>query len=139
MPPGKYQVIYADLTNQKSEDYLSQIPVGEIAESSSVLFLWVTTSGLDRGLKVIERWGFEYKTCMVWNKEFLHAVNDNVEILLIGVKGSPAMIFKEHEPYRIGNKPEVIRERIRATYLGAKLELLPDGWQVWEPRKAKSI
>jgi hypothetical protein len=131
MPPGKYQVIYADLTNQHSESEIAQLQIGEIAESSSVLFLWVTPTGLERGLKLAQHWGFVYKTCMVWNKEFLHDVTNKAEILLISAKGNPAMIFKESEPYRNGNKPQVIHERIQATYLGAKLELLSDGWQIW--------
>jgi N6-adenosine-specific RNA methylase IME4 len=135
MPPGKYQVIYADLTNQNSESELAQLQVGEIAESSSVLFLWVTPSGLERGLKLAQHWGFVYKTCLVWNKEFLLDVTNNAEILLISAKGSPAMIFKESEPYRNGNKPQVIRERIQATYLGSKIDLFFDdsltGWMFW--------
>lgn len=135
MPPGKYQVIYADLTNQESEGELAQIPIGEIAEPSSVLFLWVTPSGLERGLKFAQHWGFDYKTCMVWNKEFLRDLTNNAEILLISAKGSPAMIFKESEPYRNGNKPQVIRERIQATYLGSKIDLFFEdsltGWKFW--------
>ena len=135
MPPGKYQVIYADITSQNQENELSQLPIGEIAESSSVLFLWVSPSGLERGLKLAQIWGFDYKTCMVWNKEFLNSVNDKVEILLISVKGNPVMLFKESEPYRNGNKPQVIRERIQATYLGSKVDLFFEdsltGWKFW--------
>jgi len=135
MPPGKYQVIYVDITNQNQENELSQLPIGEIAETSSVLFLWVTPTGLERGLKFAQNWGFEYRTCMVWNKEFLNAVNDKIEILLISVKGNPVMLFKESEPYRNGNKPQVIRERIQATYLGSKVDLFFEesltGWKFW--------
>lgn len=135
MPPGKYQVIYADITNHYQEYELSQLPIGEIAESSSVLFLWVTPTGLERGLKLAQNWGFEYKTCMVWNKEFLHDVTNKAEILLISAKGNPAMIFKESETYRNGNKPQVIRERIQATYLGSKVDLFFEdsltGWKLW--------
>lgn len=135
MPPGKYQVIYADLTNQSQENEHSQLPIGKIAESSSVLFLWVTPTGLERGLKLAQNWGFAYKTCMVWNKEFLHDVTNKAEILLVSAKGNPAMIFKESEPYRNGNKPQVIRERIQATYLGSKVDLFFEdsltGWKFW--------
>jgi len=135
MPPGKYQVIYADITNQNQENELSQLPIGEIAESSSILFLWVTPSGLEQGLKLAQSWGFEYKTCMVWNKEFLHDVTNKAEILLISVKGNPVMLFKESKSYRNGNKPQVIRERIQATYLGSKVDLFFEdsltGWKFW--------
>jgi hypothetical protein len=72
---------------------------------------------------------------MVWNKEFLNSVNDNVEILLISVKGNPVMLFQERESYRNGNKPQVIRERIQATYLGSKVDLFFEesltGWKFW--------
>jgi hypothetical protein len=88
-----------------------------------------------QGLRLIEGWGFEYRTCLVWNKEYMKDINNNFQLLLIGAKGNPVMLFKEVDPYRNGNKPCVIREKIKATYLGEKVDLEFDeslkGWQIW--------
>ena len=36
---------------------------------NAVLFLWVTNPLLPDALKVVESWGFEYKTNLVWIKQ----------------------------------------------------------------------
>lgn len=57
----------------------------------AVLFLWVTANRLKDGLAVLEAWGFEYVTCMVWDKKHIGMgrwVRDRHEILLIGKRGS---------------------------------------------------
>lgn len=57
----------------------------------AVLFLWVTANRLRDGLAVLEAWGFEYVTCMVWDKQHIGMgrwVRDRHEILLIGKRGS---------------------------------------------------
>ena len=39
------------------------------ASDDAVLFLWVTAPQLDVGLRIVEAWGFEYKTvAFVWVK-----------------------------------------------------------------------
>ena len=74
----KYSIIYADppwsyrdkkcngnceehYTTMKIED-ICNLPVRNITEKDSILFLWVTYPMLKEGLKVIEAWGFKYKT-----------------------------------------------------------------------------
>jgi hypothetical protein len=145
LPPSKYQVLYADMTSFRMNDNLLDLPIGGdnlldlpiggIAQDTSVIFLWVSPVDLAKGLKLIQGWGFEYRTCHIWNKEFLKDFNINFDLLLVGAKGNPVMLFKEPEPYRNGNKPSVIRERIRATYLGDKIDLDIDeslkGWEIW--------
>ena len=64
LPPGKYQVVYCDLTNNPSEN-LSKLPISEVGEADSVLFFWTTPSKLSLGLDLIKTWGFHYKTCMI--------------------------------------------------------------------------
>ncbi|MGI2036393.1 MT-A70 family methyltransferase [Rhizobium panacihumi] len=56
----------------------------------SVLLLWVTSNRLPDGIDVLRAWGFEYVTCMVWDKQALGMgrwVRDRSEILLIGKRG----------------------------------------------------
>lgn len=74
----KYSVIYADPPwqyNNKSvqggaeHHYptmpvkdICALPVSEIAEDDAILFMWVTFPTLIDAFKVIEAWGFKYKT-----------------------------------------------------------------------------
>jgi N6-adenosine-specific RNA methylase IME4 len=53
-----------------SLEELHDLPVKEIADKNAVLFFWVTTP-LKYEIaqaKVIENWGFEYKTTIFWRK-----------------------------------------------------------------------
>jgi N6-adenosine-specific RNA methylase IME4/ParB-like chromosome segregation protein Spo0J len=57
----------------------------------AVLLLWVTANRLPDGIAVMQDWGFEYATCMVWDKQRIGMgrwVRDRHEILLIGKRGS---------------------------------------------------
>lgn len=74
----KYSVIYADPPwqyNNKSVQggaehhyptmpvkNICALPVSEIAEDDALLFMWVTFPTLIDAFKVIEAWGFKYKT-----------------------------------------------------------------------------
>lgn len=68
------------------------------AAKNAVLFLWATPPMLCYALRVLEAWGFEYRSHMVWYKDRLSTgywVRGQHELLLIGVKGknvpAPAM------------------------------------------------
>jgi N6-adenosine-specific RNA methylase IME4/ParB-like chromosome segregation protein Spo0J len=57
----------------------------------AVLLLWVTANRLPDGIAVLQAWGFEYVTCMVWDKQHIGMgrwVRDRHEILLIGKRGT---------------------------------------------------
>lgn len=74
----KYQIIYADPPWRYQDkgcsgsaekhystmgiDDICSLPVKDIADKNSVLFVWVTYPMLAEGLKLIEAWGFKYKT-----------------------------------------------------------------------------
>ena len=83
----KYQIIYADPPwsyNDKmsghsfsldheyetqSKQWISQLPIKDIAEKDCCLFLWATSPLLDESIKVMEDWGFKYKTVVFcWSK-----------------------------------------------------------------------
>jgi N6-adenosine-specific RNA methylase IME4 len=55
---------YATLSLQEIKD----IPVGVVASAQSHLYLWVPNALLKEGLEVMEAWGFQYKTNIVWHK-----------------------------------------------------------------------
>lgn len=76
---------------------IKQLPVSEVAEEKSHLYLWVPNALLPEGLEVMKAWGFEYKTNIIWEKVRKDGMPDGrgvgfyfrnvTEILLFGIKG----------------------------------------------------
>ncbi len=105
------------------------LPVGKIADTDSILFLWVTFPCLLEGLCVMSSWGFTYQTCgFNWVKKNKKAdtfyfglgfwTRTCSEVCLLGTKGRPQRV-SENVPQicdaRImehSKKPDEIRERI---------------------------
>jgi len=106
----KYRVIYADppwMYNDKqnhdglggaekhyptlSITELCDLPIQDICEENAVLFLWTTSPLLENSFKVINSWGFKYKSSFVWDKvkhNMGHYNSVRHEFLLICTKGS---------------------------------------------------
>jgi N6-adenosine-specific RNA methylase IME4 len=134
-PNKKYQIIYADppwsyksrmafgkgAKKSSSEDYyetmavdeICALPITEIAAKDCLLFIWVTLPKIFEAQKVINAWGFEFKTCaFVWvkkNKVYSEERNrnrggiddfmgqgrwtrQNVELCLLATKGRPKRV-----------------------------------------------
>jgi len=146
----KYKVIYADPPwhyNDKREKHprlcggatvhypvmkvsdITCLPVRDIRDNDSILFLWATFPNLREALQVIEAWGFEYRTLgFSWiktnkrnGKPFFgigHYTKSNCEVCLIGVKGSPKIdsnfVSSVVMSPRFGHsqKPDEVRDRI---------------------------
>jgi N6-adenosine-specific RNA methylase IME4 len=107
---NKFRVIYADPAwsyndkqdtpqlggaskhyNTMTVNEICNLPVNEISEKDSVLFLWVTSPLLEDAFAVIKSWGFKYKTSFVWDKvkhNMGHYNSVRHEFLLIATKGS---------------------------------------------------
>ena len=77
---------------------IKNLPVNEVADDQSHLYLWVPNALLPTGLEVMKAWGFEYKTNLIWEKIRKDGFPDGrgvgfyfrnvTEILLFGIKGS---------------------------------------------------
>jgi N6-adenosine-specific RNA methylase IME4/ParB-like chromosome segregation protein Spo0J len=117
------------------------------ATKDAVLFLWVTANRLDDGIDVLRAWGFDYVSCLVWDKVDIGMgrwVRDRHEILLIGKRGDfpapipgtqAASVFAERKG-RHSAKPEFFAEMIDRIWPDLpKLELFArrarPGWDVW--------
>lgn len=170
-PNKKYQIIYADPPwsyrdkalagnrgagckyQTQESDWISNLPVSDIAAENCVLFLWVTMPKLNECWGVIEKWGFTYKTCAFnWVKKNKKAdswfwgmgrwTRANAELCLLSTKGKPKRInagvhsvidtlIEKHS-----KKPDEARRRI-VELLGdlPRIELFArkktDGWDVW--------
>lgn len=81
--PGYKTMSVAELVN---------LPVKQILPKNAVLFLWVTWPHLENSFKVMNAWGFKYKTnAFIWRKPRFkkgYFTRKQTEICLLGVKGS---------------------------------------------------
>lgn len=165
----KYQIIYADppwdyqqcrLSGSAKKHYptmrieeLCALPVAEIADRDCALFLWATFPQLPEALRLIQAWGFVYKTvAFVWLKQNRKALTwffglgfwtrSNAEICLLATKGHPKrqsagihqLVISPVE--RHSKKPDEVREKIVALMGDVpRIELFArqqtPGWDVW--------
>lgn len=127
---------------------ICDLPVPDIAAADCILFLWTTSPKLEEAMRVVQAWGFSYRTGMVWHKSGLgmgHYIRVDHEHLLIAAKGRPGVPIPENRPRSViqaakgrhSEKPGVFRETIERMYPEAKrLELFargeaPAGWTFW--------
>lgn len=105
-PAWNYDV-WSDSGKKKSPDnhytitslcLMSDLPVSAIAEKDSVLLMWCTWPMMGQGMRLMEAWGFQYKTGIPWlkmSKDMLPRIGTGYhtrvcsEYIMIGVKGSP--------------------------------------------------
>lgn len=143
------------------EIYNLQFAIDDLVDENCVLFIWVVFPLLKEGIETIERWGFKYKTCgFTWVKTdgglnpdhrgIGHWTMCNVELCLIGIKGTPKRIKNNVEQVimqqrlRHSQKPAETRKRIvelmgdlpRIELFARKEDMLFDadgfdGWDVW--------
>lgn len=76
---------------------IKKLPVSDVADDKSHLYLWVPNALLPEGLEVMKAWGFEYKTNLIWEKVRKDGMPDGrgvgfyfrnvTEIVLFGIKG----------------------------------------------------
>ena len=162
LPEDSFDIIYADPPweydfsvsgSRAIESHYPTMSLNEICElkiptvENAVLFLWTPQPKLREGLKVIEAWGFEYKTGMVWVKDKMgmgYYVRGKHELLLIATKGKPEQPLPENRPESVieaprtkhSEKPKIIYDIIGKMYPGGKyLELFArekhEGWGAW--------
>tara|TARA_B100001093_G_scaffold511327_1_gene578964 strand:- start:15498 stop:16037 length:540 start_codon:yes stop_codon:yes gene_type:complete len=167
----KYDVIYADppwtfktFSNKGKKrspenhyDVMSlqdicNLPVNKISKDNSVLLMWVTDPLLDKAFKVIEAWGFKYKTVgFTWaktnrkSKGFFTGLGywtrGNPEMCLLATKGKPKRISKSVPQLVIeqrrehSRKPDIIYNHIENLLEGSYIELFArtqrSGWDSW--------
>ena len=168
-PKKKYNIIYADppwaevgagkikrgadkhYPLMKTKDIIA-LPVKDIVTPDAHLYLYVTNNFLPDGLKVMEAWGFKYKTCITWVKDRFglgQYFRGQTEQCLFGVRGMiPYKVVDGkrqqgttviHAPRQEhSRKPEEMRELIHKVSDRAgfrKLEMFArekhKGWYAW--------
>ena len=144
-----------------SIEELCALPVADLAALDSALFLWATFPQLPEALRLIEAWGFTYKSvAFVWLKKNKKAdswlyglgfwTRGNAEICLLATKGHPKRQAADIHQFIISpieahsKKPDETRDKIVAL-MGdlPRVELFarqtPPGWAVWEKEVAPTI
>lgn len=129
---------------------LEEIATFEVpAAYSALLFLWATAPMLAKALHVMTRWGFEYRTNLVWDKGKAGTgkwVRGRHEHILLGRRGrypapSPMAVRLPESiivsPRRAhSQKPEALQDMIERVYPNLRyLELFArrerPGWTCW--------
>ena len=162
-PPWQYKVWSKKGNGRSAESHYHTMTLTDIinikdtirniADENCILFLWITFPCLQEALKVIDEWGFTYKTCgFTWVKRNKKSntwfwgmgywTRANAELCLIATKGNIKRIsagvhqiidtpIEEHSI-----KPNVVRNKI-IELVGdlPKIELfarqIVDEWDSW--------
>ena len=135
-------------------DEIAALPVGPLVRDAAHLYLWVPNALLPDGLRVMEAWGFTYKTNIVWRKIRKDGGSDGrgvgfyfrnvTELILFGVRGKNARTLKagRRQVNYIGTrkrehsrKPDEQYDIIEACSRGPYIELfgrgVRPGWTIW--------
>jgi N6-adenosine-specific RNA methylase IME4 len=123
-----------------------------LAEDNAHLYLWVTNNKLLDGLRVVEAWGFEYKTMITWAKDRFglgQYYRGQTEHVIFAVRG--VLPYRTRDGKRAQGrtlidgfdaprgehsvKPEAMRKWIEEVSHDPYIELFArktsPGWSVW--------
>lgn len=149
-PPWKYgnQATRAATDNHyptMTVDELCEMPIANLAADDAHLHLWTTNAFLLDAYRVMESWGFEYRSVFVWVKPQMGIGNYwrvSHEFLLLGIRGRAKSFYErnhmswaEYPRSKHSAKPDEIREKIERVSPGPFLELFGrkevPGWAVF--------
>ena len=134
------------------DDILS-LPVPEVTSPESHLYLWVPNALIIEGMEVMRRWGYVYKTNLVWYKVRSDGGPDGrgvgfyfrnvTELVLFGVRGGIRTLAPGRRQVNVfqsrkrghSRKPDELYEIIEQCSPGPYLELFArfprPGWTQW--------
>jgi len=153
-PPWTFKTYSEDGKDRSAENHYPTMTLQQIcnlpvpAAEDGVLFLWATSPHLEQAFEVIKRWGFAYKSSLVWVKNRIatgYWARNRHELLLIATRGDipapdPAIVPDSVVEAPVGEhsaKPAVFRSIIEQMTPGlSRIELFargeaPEGWQFW--------
>jgi len=140
---------YSTMTLQE----ILELPVAQIAAPNAHLYLWVPNALVPEGLEVMKRWGFAYKTNLVWYKVRKDGGPDGrgvgfyfrnvTEVVLFGVRGRMRTLAPGRTQVNLfatrkrehSRKPDEQYDLVEACSPAPYLELFArhrrDGWTQW--------
>jgi N6-adenosine-specific RNA methylase IME4 len=131
---------YATMTTRE----IAELPVEAVTARDAVCLLWSTNPLLPDALRVMDAWGFTYKTKLTWCKNTFGPgfwLRSQSEDLLIGTKGkppkprvAPSSVLHADNPGH-SRKPRPIYPVAEALGAAPRLELFArqrrQGWAAW--------
>ena len=84
------------------------LPVLSLATPAAALFMWTTVPHLRESFQVLDAWGFEYKTNIVWVKDKIglgYFVRNQHELLLIATRGDMPTPLSANRPSSVITAP----------------------------------
>lgn len=136
-----------------SLEEICEIPVSQAAAANSHLYLWVPNALLAEGLEVMRRWGYTYKSNLVWYKIRKDGGPDGrgvgfyfrnvTELILFGVRGHMRTLQPGRSQVNVistqkrehSRKPDEIYDLVESCSPGPYLELFArfrrPGWDQW--------
>lgn len=152
-PPWRYEHIETESRAVENQyptmalDEIKALDLDAITLDDCVLFMWATSPKLAEAFEVLNAWGFEYRTCAVWDKQKIgmgYYFRQQHELLLVAVRGQPLTPAPANRPSSVlsfprgehSAKPAEVYELIEAMYPELpKLEMFcrspRDGWGAW--------
>ena len=135
-------------------DEISALPISNVAANTAHLYLWVPNALLPDGIRVLQAWGFQYKSNIVWHKIRKDGGPDGrgvgfyfrnvTELILFGVRGANARTlapgrrqvnFLATQKREHSRKPDELFDIIESCSPGPYLELFArgtrPGWSGW--------
>lgn len=150
LPKDKYDIVYADfpwdydlplsgappyktMKLDEIKQEISELPLGK----NGIIFMWATNPKLQEAFNLLEFYGLEYKTNMVWVKQKNgktqegtgYYVKGSHELLLIATKGSPGVppedkrfpsVVYAERTRKHSEKPAIFRKIINEMYPAKK-------------------
>lgn len=132
---------------------IAALPIGDFMDTPSHCYLWVPNALIDEGLRVLEGWGFTYKTMLIWHKVRKDGGSDGrgvgfyfrnvTEPVLFGVRGSLRTLkpgrrqvnYLASRKREHSRKPDELYDIIEACSPGPYVELFArypqPGWVSW--------
>jgi len=175
----KYQIIYADppwkfsnrMYSSNKDDHhraitraydvmkteeICGLPIKKISDDDCALFMWVADAFIPDAIKIINAWGFRYKTiAFIWQKREKSGKQvcfmgqwtmKNCELVLFATKGKMTQYLKSRKIRQLqeairerkqhSRKPQLIRDKIVEMFGNLpRIELFArektEGWDVW--------
>lgn len=138
-----------------------ELPVNRLSASEAHLYLWIPNALIAEGLEVMKRWGFTYKTNLVWYKIRKDGGPDGrgvgfyfrnvTELILFGVRGSMRTLDPGRRQVNLvaqrkrehSRKPDEVYDLIEECSPGPYLELFArhprNGWTQWGNESVEDV
>lgn len=174
LPPGRFRLLYADppwcyehieTESRAIENHYPTMSLDDIcaldvpAADDAVLFLWTTSPKVMEAGRVIDAWGFSYRTQAVWDKELIgmgYYFRQQHEVLCVAARGSmpvpapalrPPSVLRARRSAIHSRKPAEMIERLEQMYPtfteSDRVELFArearHGWAAWSNEPAEVI